>query len=156
MSNIITIITTKKACKKTNGGQDKIKTVFDLSVSYSDMLRKAVEGAQEVAQSLEGKYNAEAIAQALSEQVSSWEASIAGENTGGVAWASSVEGEQGVIAHNKTGARYMMGYVVSQEVIELDAVRPASKNTRGPRNDVTAVKGILRGKLASNWRMVAL
>lgn len=156
MSNIVTIITTKKPCKKTNGGKDTLKTVFDLSVSYGDMLRQAVKGAPEVAQSLEGKYNAEAIAQALSEQVSSWEASIEGKNTGGVAWASSVEGEQGVIAHNKTGARYMMGYVVSQEVIELDTVRPAPKNKRGARNEVTAVKGILRAKLASSWRMVAL
>ena len=156
MSNIITIITTKKGDKKTGAGQDTLKTTFDLSITYADILSQAVQRAPEVAQSLAGKYDASAIAQALSEQVESWEASIEGKNTGGVAWASSVEGEEGVIAHNKTGARYMMGYVVSQEVIELDPNRPAPKNKRGPRNDVTAVKGILRSKLVSNWRMVAL
>ena len=155
MTNLVTVTTQKKG-DKNGAGRDIIETTFDFSISYGDMLAQAVQGAPEVAQSLEGKYSAEAIAQALEECQASWSKSIEGKNSGGVKWATSVEGEQGVIAHNKTGARYMMGYVVSQEVVERDPVQPEPKAKRQHRNEVTAVKSILRGRLASNWRMVAL
>ena len=153
--SIVAVITTKVAStsKGITGGADTVLTVFDMGMSYTDMLAKAVARVDSVDVS---EFSAEAVAQAKEEQIASWVASIEGKENGGVAWANDIS-KDGIrmIEHSSKGTQYVIGHIIGSKVLELDPTRPAPVDKRGPRNEVTAVKNELR-KLASSWRMVAL
>ncbi len=154
MRNLVAVITKKKG-DKLGHGQDTILTVYDMTVSYTMMIAKALSQLDGVEVELEG-VSEEDLIQAKQEQRVSWAKAVASSADGGVAWASRTE-YQGLraIQHNGNGNVYVQGYAVMSKTIEYDANRPAPKKTRGSRNGVTAAKKELR-KLADGWRMSAV
>ena len=151
----------------TKKNNDEVVAVFDKSVTYNSIIKKAVEEVQNLNFTLAIlveyilRYNninvssidIESYKKAVDEQLTSWKKSLEEQGVPKLFWASSIE-ENGVsyYQHNKTGEKYIFGALVGYKVIDKVS---EEKKPRTYRNDKTKAKDILRKKYTGMWSMMS-